>query len=244
MQPTSRHVVVSGGSKGLGKAIVLSLLAQGYCVSTFSRTPTCFVEEMAEKHGDQFHFAVGDVSNPEQLAGVVKSARMALGPPYGLINNAGIALDGVLATAHYSEIEQTLAVNLLGALALTREILRALLLGRGGRIINISSVIGLRGYSGLSVYATTKAGIHGMTRALARELGERGITVNAIAPGYLETEMTHGLTETQRNQIARRTPIGRLGTPEDVLGLVLFLLSEPARFITGQVIAVDGGVTC
>ena len=119
-----------------------------------------------------------------------------------------------------------------------------MLLQRAGSIINISSIIGIRGYSGLAAYGATKAGIDGMTRALAREVGPAGIRVNSVAPGYLRTEMTHGLTENQLRQIANRTPLGRLGTAEDVTGLVEFLLSDDSRFITGQVIAVEGGITC
>ena len=160
------------------------------------------------------------------------------------LNNAGVALDGVLAMANYADIEKTLGINLFGALATTREVLRSMLIKKRGRIINISSIIGNRGYSGLSVYAATKGGLDAMTRSLARELGSRRITVNSIAPGYLETEMTHGLSDSQKGQIVRRTPLGRLGTPEDIVGLVLYLLSDDAAFLTGQVITVDGGITC
>ena len=144
-----------------------------------------------------------------------------------------------------SRIDQLLSINLAGTLHLTRRVVRSMLLEQGdGVILNISSIIGLRGYRGLSAYAATKAGMDGITRALARELGGRQIRVNSVAPGYLTTEMTHGLDIDQQDQIVKRTPLGRLGTSEDVRGVVLFLLSDAANFITGQVLVVDGGITC
>jgi 3-oxoacyl-[acyl-carrier protein] reductase len=160
-----------------------------------------------------------------------------------LVNNAAIARDGMLSMASYTDVNTVVEVNLKGTLLLTRACLRPMLAARRGRIINISSIIGLRGYSGLSIYSATKGGLDAMTRSLAREVGPSGITVNSIAPGYLETEMSHGLTVSQRQQIVRRTPLGRLGTPEDIVPLLEFLLSPEASFITGQVIAIDGGIT-
>ena len=238
----ARHVLLSGGSRGLGMGLVEGLLEAGYCVSTFSRRATDFTDRLAEEAN--FFFATGDVAQPDTLKQFVQRATQRFGVPYGLINCAGVAVDGVLATMSESQIEQVLSVNLAGTLRLTRLVLRKLLTHHGdASIINISSIIGLRGYSGLSAYAATKAGMDGMTRALARELGDRGIRVNSIAPGYLETEMTHGLDESQRQQIVRRTPLGRLGTPSDIVGPALFLLSDASRFVTGQVIAVDGGIT-
>ena len=142
-------------------------------------------------------------------------------------------------------IDQLVQINLSGTLKLSRQVIRSMLLAPGpGVILNISSIIGLRGYRGLAAYAATKAGMDGITRALARELGSRKIRVNSIAPGYLTTEMTGELDEEQRQQIVRRTPLGRLGTPEDVLGSVRFLLSDAAEFITGQTLVIDGGITC
>lgn len=236
--------LISGGSRGLGLVMVTSLLDQGYRVATFSRRPGEAIERLKEKHGERFSFFEGDMSDQTSLGLVVKRVEKDCGPIDVLINNAGIATDGVLATMQPGQIEQVIAVNLTGTLLLTRLVVRQMVVRSRGSIINISSIIGLRGYAGLAAYSATKAGLDGMTRGLARELGPRNIRVNSIAPGYLETEMTHGLDDKQRNQIVRRTPLGRLGTPDDVVGAVHFLLSPEAGFITGQVIAIDGGITC
>lgn len=238
-----KHIIISGGSRGLGQALVDGLIKSNYCVSTFSRKATPFTKEMADH--DSFLFGEADVSEPSQTDAFVGDAVQRFGRPYGLINCAGIARDGILATMPNAEIDQLMAINLTGTLHLTRRVVRDMLLEpTDGVILNVSSIIGLRGYRGLSAYAATKAGMDGATRALARELGGRKIRVNSIAPGYLTTEMTHGLDDHQQHQIVKRTPLGRLGTPEDVLGTTLFLLSDASQFITGQVFVIDGGITC
>jgi 3-oxoacyl-[acyl-carrier protein] reductase len=238
----NRHVIVSGGSRGLGKALVEGLLGEGYLVSTFSRSATEFTDSQARNAN--FYFVAADIADKENVAEFVASAESKFGIPYGLVNCAGVAVDGVLATFPESEIERVIEVNLVGTLSLTRQVVRRMLLSQaGGSIVNISSIIGVRGYSGLTAYAATKGGIDAMTRALGRELGDRRIRVNSVAPGYLETEMTHGLDARQREQIVRRTPLGRLGNPQDVVGPVCFLISDRAEFITGQVLVVDGGIT-
>jgi 3-oxoacyl-[acyl-carrier protein] reductase len=238
-----KHVVISGGSRGLGKAIVESLLGSAYKVSTFSRAATEFTKTLTGN--PDFFYASVDSRDDKSLAAFVKAAEDKLGSPYALINCAGVAIDGVLATMPVDAIDRVLDINLRGALQLSKLVIRRMLLRKdGGVILNISSIIGLRGYSGLSAYAATKGGMDAMTRALARELGDRSIRVNSIAPGYLKTEMTHNLSDQQRQQIVRRTPLGRLGTPQDVVGAVHFLLSPSAEFITGQVLVVDGGITC
>jgi 3-oxoacyl-[acyl-carrier protein] reductase len=237
-----RHIVLSGGSRGLGKALVEGLLSEGYCVSTFSRSATDFTNSLADN--SNFFFAAADISDRDKIAEFLVAAEKKFGIPFGLVNCAGVAVDGVLAMFSEEQIERVMEINLVGALVLTRRVVRRMLLSKqGGAIINISSIIGLRGYNGLSAYAATKGGMDAMTRALARELGDRKIRVNSIAPGYLETEMTHGLSDRQRQQIVNRTPLGRLGTPQDVVGPVSFLLSDRAEFITGQVLVVDGGIT-
>jgi 3-oxoacyl-[acyl-carrier protein] reductase len=237
-------VLVSGGSRGLGLAIVGSLLDRGHRVATFSRRPGEALERLKEKHGERLAVLEGDMSDSGSLGRVVTGVERDCGPIEALVNNAGLAIDGVLATMRPDQIEQLISVNLTGTLLLTRLAVRQMIVRSRGSIINISSVIGLRGYAGLAAYSATKAGLDGMTRGLARELGPRNIRVNSIAPGYLETEMTHGLDDAQRDQIVRRTPLGRLGTPDDVVGAVYFLLSPDSGFITGQVLVIDGGITC
>jgi len=245
--PTQRHVVLSGGSRGLGLALIRGLLEDGYPVSTCSRTRTAEVDQLLETWPESFSWhacAVEDAAQAQQFLTDAR-ARFASVPFYALINNAGIARDGILATLPVVEIDRLVSVNLLGALYLARAAARLFVNTTvGGRILNISSIVGLRGYNGLAAYSATKAGMDGMTRALARELGRKQITVNSIAPGYLTTEMSASLGDTQRKQIINRTPLGRLGDPADVLPAVRFLLSEGGGFVTGQTMVIDGGISC
>jgi 3-oxoacyl-[acyl-carrier protein] reductase len=237
-------VLLSGGSRGLGLAISEKLLDLGYQIVTFSRTETREAKVLAEQYPERLHFRVADMEDNRALGRVVDEAEREIGPIATLINNAAIAIDGLLAIMPEPHIAKMLAVNLEGTLYLTRACVRRMLPRRSGLIINISSIIGQRGYSGLAVYSATKGALDAMTRSLARELGERNIRVNAIAPGYLETEMSHGLSDSQRQQIVRRTPLGRLGKTSDIVGAVSFLMSPDASFITGHTLTIDGGITC
>ena len=236
-------VLLSGGSRGLGQAICESLLADGYCVATFSRSRTSFIDEAESTYGDRFYYQPLDVSDNRALSEFVKTTHDRYGAVHALINNAAIAIDGVLALAREEDLERMLDINLKASLLLAKECSRLMLAQRDGVILNISSIIAERGFSGLVGYASTKAGMIGMTRALAREVGSRNVRVNALAPGYLETDMSETLSDAQRQQIIRRTPLGRLGTASDVGPWVRFLLSPDAKFVTGQVITIDGGAT-
>lgn len=242
----TRVCVVSGGTRGLGRVIVESFLEDpDFVVATFSRSQTPFIEELQSRPdcSKRFYFDSVDIGNSEAVRQFIQDVEQRFAAVDTLVNNAGIALPGVLALQSEQEVERLLKTNLFGTISLTKACVRQMLRKSWGRIVNISSVVGLSGYRGLSAYSTTKAGLDGFTRSLARELGSRHITVNSVAPGFLETEMSHGLTERQRAQIVRRTPAGRLGKAEDVVPLIRFLCSEQGGFITGQTIVVDGGAS-
>lgn len=243
--PQMKHVIVTGGSRGLGLGIVKHLLNSGYQVSTCSRTKNEAIEKLEGESAffKWFNLQVGDAA---QTSDFVREACSWADktPLWGLINNAGVAKEGVLATFPNVESDDLLQVNLNGALYLAREVLRVFLRqNSAGRIINISSIIGSRGYTGLAAYSASKAGLDGLTRALARENGRRNITVNSVAPGYLDTDMSSTLSSDKRDQIIRRTPMHRLGTVDDITPAIEFLLSDGASFLTGQTITIDGGIS-
>lgn len=241
-----RVALITGGSKGLGAGFVDAFLDAGYCVETCARSETSTVrawDEDPENEG-RFHFTAADVSDPVAAERLVKEAAARWGRIDVLVNNAGIAREGVIALFGNEPLDEVVDLNLKGTVYVTRAASRVMLTRRSGAIVNISSVVGLSGYRGLSVYGATKAALDGFTRSLARELGSLGITVNGVAPGYLRTEMTQGLEGQQLDQITRRTPLGRLGDPEDVARAVLFLVDPANTYITGQVLVVDGGLTC
>jgi 3-oxoacyl-[acyl-carrier protein] reductase len=241
-----KAALITGGSRGLGAELVEAFLDEGYCVSACARSETDAVRKWAEGADtkDRFQFIAADVSDPAAAERFVKEAASRWGRIDVLVNNAGVAREGVVGLFGDDAIDQVVDLNLKGTLYVTRAASRAMLARRSGAIVNVSSVVGISGYRGLSVYGATKAALDGLTRSLARELGSRGITVNGVAPGYLSTEMTHGLSEEQLGQIGRRTPLGRLGEPKDVARAVLFLTDPANTYITGHVLVVDGGLTC
>ncbi|WP_344768393.1 SDR family NAD(P)-dependent oxidoreductase [Aeromicrobium panaciterrae] len=243
--PSGRVVVVTGGSRGLGAGIVQSYLDSGDRVATCARTRTDQVDKWANDPAleGRFLFREVDLANREQSTDFVKDVIGAWDVIDILVNNAGVARDGILSLASDDDIDIVIDLNLKGTLHMCRVVGRRMLSRGSGSIVNISSIVGLSGYRGLAVYSSTKAAMDGMTRALARELGSRGITVNSVAPGYLRTEMSHGLDEGQLQQIIRRTPAGRLGEPSDIARIVQFLTAPENDYITGQVIVADGGLT-
>lgn len=243
--PSGRVVVITGGSRGLGAGIVQSYLDSGDRVATCARTRTDQVDKWANDPAfeGRFIFQEVDLANREQSSDFVKNVVDAWDVIDILVNNAGVARDGILSLASDDDIDIVIDLNLKGTLHMCRVVGRRMLSRGSGSIVNISSIVGLSGYRGLAVYSSTKAAMDGMTRALARELGSRGITVNSVAPGYLRTEMSHGLDEGQLQQIIRRTPAGRLGEPSDIARIVQFLTAPENDYITGQVIVADGGLT-
>ncbi len=235
--------IVSGGSRGLGLAIVEALLDRGDRVATFSRSGSPALDARAGSHGDRLVAERLDAADPDALRQFVGGVVERFGRIDHCIANAAIAHEGVLATMRDDEITSMLAVNVTGAIVLVRECVRQMLVAPSGdrSITLVSSVVADRGSPGLSVYAATKAAVEGFAVSLARELGPRGIRVNVVAPGFLETDLSAPLSADNRDRIARRTALGRLGTVADVAGAVTFLASGASGFVTGQILRVDGG---
>ncbi len=242
-----RSVLVTGGSRGLGLAIGQKLAAAGYRVIAVARQKNKEVaaaSAQAERAGQgALHFVPFDLGRIEEIPDLVRRLRKEFGPLSGLVNNAALGHDGVLATMHNSKIEELVRLNTLSPIVLTKYVVRGMMADGFGRIVNVASIIGFTGYSGLSAYAATKASMLGFTRSLAREVGRLGITVNAVAPGFLATEMTHRLADEQRQRIMRRSALRRLAEVEDVANAVEYLISDKARNISGTVLTVDAGAT-
>lgn len=236
-----RNVIVSGCSRGIGAEIARELLSRGNAVFGFARSETLEIKNLKKDFPEKFFFLPADLS--KNYEDVVEKAVFSMGYVDALVNNAAIARDGVFAMLKECDIEESIKINLESSMKLTRLVVREMLLRKSGRIVNISSMSALRGYKGLSVYSASKAALDAFGRALARELGERSITVNSILPGFVETEMSATLSEEQKRKIVARTPLGRLARPADIAKLCAFLISDDAGFITGQSIFVDGGVS-
>lgn len=242
-----RSIVVTGGSRGLGLGIVKKLAAEGHRPVAIARRISdelaAVIEHANDGCPDRIRFVPFDLSDVAGIPALVKELRHSVGPIFGLVNNAGIGTTGALALMHNTEIERLIRVNTLSPIVLTKYIVRHMMADGGGRIVNVSSIVASTGYSGLSVYGATKASLVGFTRALAREVGRRGVTVNAIAPGFVNTDMTGGMEEEERSRIARRSALKRLPDVDDVANGVAYLLSDAGKNVTGTVLTVDAGAT-
>ncbi|HTV95049.1 MAG TPA: SDR family NAD(P)-dependent oxidoreductase, partial [Steroidobacteraceae bacterium] len=241
------NVLVTGGSRGLGLAIASGLAKAGYRAIAIARGESPQLQGARETACAQgqgaIEFRPCDLSEVALIPALVRGIRADFGPIYGLVNNAGLGGAGMLGTMRDKDIESLIRLNTLSPITLTKYVARSMMTQRQGRIVNISSIVAATGYSGLSVYSATKASLVGFTRSLARELGELGITVNAVAPGFIDTAMTEELSPAQREQIARRSALKRMADAEDVARSVEFLLGAGARNITGIVLTVDAGNT-
>ena len=242
-----QNVIVTGGSRGLGLAMVRTLASAGYRIIALARASTDELTAASRAAADggrgAIEFRACDLSDTGGIGALVKALRADFGPLYGLVNNAGLGTGGLLSSMRDPEIERLIQLNTVSPILLSKYVVRSMMSQREGRIVNITSIVASTGYSGLSVYSATKASMLGFTRSLAREVGELGITVNAVAPGFIATDMTRELDETQRQQIARRSALKRMADPIDVAHSVEFLLGEGGRNVTGTTLTIDAGNT-
>ncbi len=252
MSGKTKRAIVTGGTRGIGRAIVKELAAKSCCGVLFS--DVAFIYNSCDECADELQKEVGsldtkiygfkaDASSLEDAQRTVSEAIEKLGGVDILVNNAGITRDNLLLRMTEKDFDDVISANLKSVFNYTKAILKPMIQQRYGRIVNIASVVGLIGNPGQANYVASKAGVIGFTKAMARELASRNITVNAVAPGFIETSMTQKLDEKQREALIRNVPLGRMGTPEDIAKVVGFLCSPEADYITGQVIAVDGGMT-
>lgn len=239
-----KKMIISGCGRGLGLALARRFLARKDKVFGFSRGGNQDVGALQKEYPQTFKFERFDLSDKTEIPALANAAAEFLGGIDCLINNAATVSDGVIATLPDSDIEKMLDINLRGTLLLTKYAVREMILSGGGCIVNISSIVSARGYSGLGVYSATKGAIDALTRSLAKELGKRSIRVNSICPGFMQTDMSGSLDDKQKSAIIRRTPLGRFADLDDICNLAEFLCSDGAKSITGQSIIVDGGLSC
>lgn len=240
-----RNVIVTGGSRGLGLGTSRRLARAGYRVIAIARQRNAklgeALQEAESANPGSFHFRPFDLAEIDEIPNLVRDLRKEFGPIYGLVNNAAISYDGLLAMMPIAQIEQLNRVNTVAPIVVTKCVIRYMMSDGGGRIVNLSSIAAMTGYSGLSVYGATKAAMVGFTRSLAREVGRLGINVNAVAPGFVETDMTRGLKGVQLEKIKNRSALKRLPEIDDVANAVEFFLSDGAKNITGTTLTVDAG---
>ncbi|HXI75524.1 MAG TPA: SDR family NAD(P)-dependent oxidoreductase [Steroidobacteraceae bacterium] len=242
-----QNIIVTGASRGLGLTMARTLAESGYRVIAIARKSseelTAASRAAADGGRGAIEFRACDLADIALIGPLVKSLRADFGPIYGLVNNAGLGTSGVLSNMRDADIQRLIQLNTVSPILLSKYVVRSMMAHGEGRIINIASIVASTGYSGLSVYSATKASLVGFTRSLAREVGQLGITVNAIAPGFIATEMTHELGEGEREKIVRRSALKRMADPIDVARSIEFLLGDGGRNITGTVITVDAGNT-
>ncbi len=241
----SKVALITGATRGIGKQIAITLSKEGYDIALNYRKENdelLNLKEQIENSGVKCLTIQGDISNFEDCEKIVKQTIETFETIDVLVNNAGITKDMLLARMKEDDFKQVIDVNLVGTFNMTKNVISYMMKARQGRIINISSVVGISGNAGQSNYSASKAGIIGFTKSLAKELGSRNILVNAVAPGFIETSMTEVLKDEVKDEIAKSIPLKRMGTPEDVANVVKFLASGDSSYITGQVLQVDGGM--
>jgi len=237
-----KKVIITGSSRGLGLAIAKKLAKNGYHVIGINRKKSVEFNDLESSH-KEVSFYEFDFKDLDKISELTRNIVKDHGRPFALINNAAVGHDGVLATMHEKDIDEIIKVNIHAPILLTKYLCRSMLLNKDGRIINVSSIIGSTGFNGLSIYGASKSSLSGFTRSLSRELGRAGITVNSLAPGYMDTDMTKNLDDNKLESIIRRSPLKKLANVDDVANAALFLLSDEASSITGTTITIDAGST-
>lgn len=245
MSEQKRVAIVTGATRGIGLAVAMRLAGDGFDIVANYRGDDDVADaarKQLEATGRTIVMSKGDVSNADEAGALIETALSELGQLDALINNAGITRDTLMMRMSEDDWDSVLSINLKGAFLTSKAAIRPMIRQRSGRIVNMTSVVGLVGNAGQANYASAKAGLVGLTKSMAREVGSRGITVNAVAPGFIETRLTDVLNQEIKDNLLKQIPAGRLGQPEDVAGAVAFLVSPDASYITGHVLTVDGGL--